>query len=120
MNNVSRLDPKSNRKPIVFHMNRADWWAGYDLDSVKTAFAKSVGYNTLAEAEEANIFESPRPISASELDTEITQGVTCRQLLQAMCDVNADFPCFFSSIARPDLWSSVRIAAPVLTQRLAA
>jgi hypothetical protein len=114
MNNVSRLDPASNRNPIVFRMNRADWWAGYDFDSVKLAFAQSVGYLTLAEAEAANIFESPRPISARDLDAEVTEGVTCRQLLQALCDVNAEFPCFFSSIARSDLWSSVRIAAPAL------
>jgi len=120
MNNVTSLDPKSNRNPIVFHMNRADWWAGYDLESVMLAFARSVGYDTLAEAEEARLFDSPRPISTVELDTEITQGVTCRQLLEAMCGVKADFPCFFSSIARSDLWSSVRIAAPVLNQRLAA
>lgn len=121
MKRVSRLDPTSNRNPIVFRMNRADWWAGYDFDSVKLAFARSVGYQTLDEAEAANLFEEPRPISARELDTEVTEGVNCRQLLQALCDVNAEFPCFFSSIARSDLWSSVRIAAPVLNpQRLAA
>ena len=79
-----------------------------------------MGYHTLAEAEAANLFDSPRPLSDRELDTEITEGVTCRQLLQALRDVKADFPCFFSSIARPDLWSSVRIAAPALNQRLAA
>ena len=37
MPNVSSLGPKSNRHPVVFGMNRADWWAGYNHDAVKHA-----------------------------------------------------------------------------------
>ena len=96
-NKVSRLDPKSSpdQSPIVFRMNKAEWWVGYDLESVQLAFARSVGYQTLEEALADNLFEAPRAISARELDSVITEDITCRQLLQAMCDENADFPCFF-------------------------
>lgn len=122
-NNVSRLDPKSfpDRNPIVFRMNEAEWWVGYDLESVQLAFARSIGYQTLEDAQADNLFAAPRAISDRELDSVVTEDITCRELLQAMCDENAHFPCFFSSIARPDFWSSVRIAAPALhRQPLAA
>ena len=123
MKNLSRLDPKPSPapSPIVFRMNTADWWVGHDLESVQLAFARSVGYQTLEEAQADNLFETPRPISARELDTVVTENTTCRELLQAMCEQNAEFPCFFSSIARSDFWASVKIAAPALNrQRLAA
>ncbi len=47
---------ETKRKPKVFRMNSADWWAGFDIKSVKLAFAKDLGYSTVAAAERDRVF----------------------------------------------------------------
>lgn len=96
--------------PIVFRMNDCDWWVGHDLDSVKKAFARDLGYRSLQEAEESGLFEAPAPVGEEELAREFAPGTTLRDLLEALQAVDAKFPCFFSSVSTTQYWSSTKLA----------
>jgi hypothetical protein len=100
-------------KPTVFRINDCDWWAGYDLESVKLDFAHSLGFTTVAEAEANNVFESPRALTTDELDEPFTEDSSARNRLDQLIAAGAQFPCFFGSIVSTRFWAPIpeRLAA---------
>jgi len=95
----------------VYQLNDCDWWAGHDLDSVKLAYARDVGFETVAEAEAANVFYCMHELTAEEMaaqkfvdgddpiNADGTPGgeLPFREALQRMIDRGDTFPCFFAS-----------------------
>jgi len=110
---LTKRAPVAKPQPTVFLMNECDWWAGYNLDSVKLDFAQSLGFTTVAEAEADNVFESPRALTTDELDEPFTEDFSYRNRLDQLIAAGAQFPCFFGSIVSTRFW------API-TERLAA
>ena len=95
---ISRL-----KKQIkVFQLNDCDWWAGYDLESVKKAYVKETGMS-LEEA-----FDDPRELTDEEMDTlkhwgdegDNKEPITFRQELDRMIESGFEFPWFFASTER--------------------
>lgn len=86
-------------KPKVFQINDCDWWAGYDLKSVKAAYVKETGVT------EEDAFDEPRELTNEEMDTVLHAGdegankepVTFRQELNNMIASGIELPWFFAS-----------------------
>jgi hypothetical protein len=86
-----------NPRPKVFRMNQADWWAGYDLESTMLAFANQLGFDSIAEAQAARVFEDPSELSDPDMDGPLFEGITFRDALAELETLNAPFPCFLGS-----------------------
>jgi hypothetical protein len=99
----------------IFQLNDWDWWAGYDLESVKAAYLKELGFTDPWDIE--NAFDDPHELSDEELDRlkfvdgddpineDGTPGGTRtfrEQLNRIIAERDASldaayFPCFFAS-----------------------
>lgn len=94
----------------IFKLNDCDWWAGYDLESVKAAYLK----DQIMEGFEEDAFHDSRELSKEEMkrftfsasedfdEEELAefQSSTCtfQDQLDIMIRINPDqFPCFFAS-----------------------
>lgn len=91
-------------EPKVFQLNHCDWWAGYDLESVKTAYLAEMEFD---ESEMKN------PHEVSDLDMERLKFVdgddpinadgtlggtqSFREQLNIMVARGQQFPCYFAS-----------------------
>lgn len=84
-------------RPKAFCMNEADWWAGYDFEATKLAFAKDLGFSTIAEAEAEVVLDQPYELTEQELDEEMFEGVTFRAGLAQLVTNNVALPCFLGS-----------------------
>jgi len=78
-------------------MNQADFWAGYDLEPTMLAFAKELGFASIAEAQTARIFEDPSPLNEQQLDQELFEDITFREALAELVTLKAPLPCFLGS-----------------------
>ena len=101
----------SEPKPTVFQLNEFDWWAGNDLESVKAAYLKEMGYEDSRLMDVRDAFDEPHEVS--DLDMERLKFVdgddpinadgapggtrTFREQLNLMIDRGEAFPCFFAS-----------------------
>ena len=87
------------QKPTVFRVDSGEWWAGYDLESVKAEYYKEACI-TFNEA-----LDSPRELTDEEIDKTIHPGdkgktkdpITFRQVLDRMIEIRFEFPRFFAS-----------------------
>jgi hypothetical protein len=83
----------------VFRVNDYEWWAGADLESIRTAYKDHTGIDP--DSDEG--FDSPREITEAGMSKivicddgpeKIEQ--TFRQYLDEMIALNKPFPCFFA------------------------
>jgi hypothetical protein len=94
----------NEQKPTVFQLNEFDWWAGYDLESVKSAFLYETGFDegqldnphevADLDMERLKFVDGDDPINADG-----TPGGTrsFREQLDLMIARGEQFPCFFAS-----------------------
>jgi hypothetical protein len=91
---------------FVFRLNHWDWWAGYDLQSVKAAYARSRDFD-LAVDSAAGLFHDPHPLTEAELAAtrffhdlaapSESEVVSFRDRLDELINENTEFPCFFAT-----------------------
>lgn len=85
----------------IFALNDCEWWAGYDIESVKAAFL-SQGYG------DEGSFDDPRELTDLDMNqlTWVTDlasfpegdvPITFRERLAQMVADGEAFPCFFAS-----------------------
>jgi hypothetical protein len=106
---------RNSANPVakVFQMNDCDWWAGYDLVSVETAYVSEMGYDDdaigLALARVDGILDEASELSEGEMDRLIfihDEGdperphdkCTFGERLAEMVAEGMAFPCCFASV----------------------
>jgi hypothetical protein len=80
----------------IFKLNDCDWWAGEDLESVKSAYIEEVGGDVDDDARELTEAEMDSLDFVDELP-DYGEHRTFREQLRRMIDSGAQFPCFFAS-----------------------
>lgn len=84
----------------VFKVNDYEWWAGADLDSIRTAYEQHTGI--AADSDEG--FDNPRELSDEELqkktihfdEGEQPDHSTFKEYLDELIAKSHEFPCYFA------------------------
>ena len=82
----------------IFRLNPFDWWAGYDLTSVKLAYLRETGLAKEAAFDE----EEELPQEAMKTlriypNLYAKESRTFQEELDLMVDQGQEFPCYFAS-----------------------
>jgi len=105
------VEGMSEQKPRVFQLNEFDWWAGFDLESVKAAYLKEMGYEDSRLMDVRDAFDDPHEVADLDMErlkfvdgddpinADGTPGGTrsFREQLDLMIAKGEQFPCFFAS-----------------------
>ncbi len=92
---------KDKRVVKVFQLNSCEWFAGYDLESVKREYLDQIGM----DAPEDGTFENPHELSDAEMDTlkykedpsdSGGETITFREQLARVVASEPDFPVYFA------------------------
>jgi hypothetical protein len=92
----------------VFQLNDFDWWAGYDLESVKAAYLADMGLKPTDHPDDLeDQFDNPHELTEEELDrfkfiyVDREEGdpeeAPFRERLNEVIALGHEFPCFFAS-----------------------
>lgn len=83
----------------IFAINDCEWWAGQDLESVKSAFI-AAGYGDESSFDHSREVADPemqRLTFVDDLSNPDSPKSTFRERLDLMIAQGASFPCFFAS-----------------------
>ena len=86
-------------RPRVFKLNDYEWWAGYDLDSIRVAYKEETGVDP--DSDEG--FDNPQEISEDAMlrlqycydEYDLSKTRSFREELDLMISKGQTFPCFF-------------------------
>lgn len=86
--------------PRVFKLNDYEWWAGYDLESIRIAYQKETG----VDPDGPEGFDNPHELGAGALlklmyhydEYDLSKKRSFREELDRLIASGRAFPCFFA------------------------
>jgi hypothetical protein len=81
----------------IFRLNPFDWWAGYDLKSVKLAYLRETGAVKDAFYEEEELPQEAMKTLRVYPDPYAKESRTFQEELARMVASGQEFPCYFAS-----------------------
>ena len=81
----------------IFRLNPFDWWAGYDLKSVKLAYLRETGAGKEAFYEEEELAQDAMQTLRVYPNPYAKESTTFQEELARMVARGQEFPCYFAS-----------------------
>ena len=81
----------------IFRLNPFDWWAGYDLKSVKLAYLRETGAAKEAFYEEEELAQGAMQTLRVYPNPYAKESRTFQEELARMVARGQEFPCYFAS-----------------------
>jgi hypothetical protein len=81
----------------IFRLNPFDWWAGYDLKSVKLAYLRETGAVKEAFHEEEELPQQAMKTLRVHQNPYARESRTFQEELDRMVAGGQEFPCYFAS-----------------------
>jgi hypothetical protein len=91
----------------VFRFNCFDWWAGYDLASVKLAYLAEPGSTKKEAFDEEELPPDAMNTVRIYPNPFAKESITFQQELSRMVEEGQQFPCYFASWHSTDKASSI-------------
>jgi hypothetical protein len=80
----------------VFRINLFDWWAGYDLASVKSAYLVETGVSRTEPFDQEELPEEAMNTVRIYPNAYAKESSTFREELTRMVNEGQEFPCYFA------------------------
>jgi hypothetical protein len=90
----------------VFRFNLFDWWAGYDLASVKSAYLMETGVTKIEGFDEEELPRDAMNTVRIYPNPYAKESSTFQEELSRMVEEGQQFPCYFAGRHSTDIASS--------------